>query len=157
MYRVRRWAVRHASGLDRCYRAFENVLAVLHPLFKRIGYQRLDKPVAVIEKAVKGVLFDSQMCGLCTLSSTGMSCPMNCPKQMRNGPCGGVRANGNCEVKADMRCVWVEAWEGSQRMQGEGVEKIRLVQEPLDHRMKGSSAWLRAVRERVGEQDIEIK
>jgi len=157
MYRIRRWAVRHANGLARCYQVFENVLAMLHPLFKRVGYERLDKPVAVVEKAVKGVLFDSQMCGLCTLSSTGMSCPMNCPKQMRNGPCGGVRANGNCEVKAEMRCVWVEAWEGSQRIQGEGVEKIRLVQEPLDHRMKGSSAWLRAVRDRAGEQDIEIK
>ena len=148
MYQIRRWAVRHARSLERCYQLFEGALTVLHPLFKRIGYQRLDKSVAVVEKVVKGTLFDSQMCGLCTLSSTGMSCPMNCPKQMRNGPCGGVRANGNCEVKADMRCVWVEAWEGSQRMQG--VEKIRLVQEPLDHRMKGTSSWLRAVRKRVG-------
>tara|TARA_B110000495_G_scaffold199516_1_gene213067 strand:- start:434 stop:892 length:459 start_codon:yes stop_codon:yes gene_type:complete len=148
MYPVRRWAVRHASGLARCYRVFEKVLVVLHPLFQRVGYQRLDKPVAAVEKVVKGVLFDSQMCGLCTLSATGMSCPMNCPKHMRNGPCGGVRANGNCEVKEDMRCVWVEAWEGSQRMQG--VEEIRLVQEPLDHRMKGTSSWLRAVRKRVG-------
>jgi hypothetical protein len=148
MYLVRRWAVRHASGLARCYRVFEKVLVVLHPLFQRVGYQRLDKPVAAVEKVVKGVLFDSQMCGLCTLSTTGMSCPMNCPKHMRNGPCGGVRANGNCEVKEDMRCVWVEAWEGSQRMQG--VEEIRLVREPLDHRMKGTSSWLRAVRKRVG-------
>ena len=151
MYRVRRWAVRHSRFLQSCYQCFETVLAWLHPLFKRIGYERLDKPVAVIEKAVKGVLFDSQMCGLCTLSETGMSCPMNCPKQMRNGPCGGVRANGNCEVKPDMRCVWVDAWEGSQRMQG--VEKIRIVQLPLDHRMKGSSSWLRAVRKRVGFTD----
>nr|WP_245947992.1 methylenetetrahydrofolate reductase C-terminal domain-containing protein [Halomonas montanilacus] len=29
------------------------------------------------------------MCGQCILSSTGMSCPMNCPKSLRNGPCGG--------------------------------------------------------------------
>ena len=57
----------------------------------RIGYQRLERPVAVVERAVKGLLFDCRMCGRCVLSSTGMSCPMNCPKQLRNGPCGGVR------------------------------------------------------------------
>ena len=61
-------------------------------------------------------MFDCRMCGQCMLSSTGMSCPMNCPKQLRNGPCGGVRANGNCEVEPDMPCVWVKAWEGSQNM-----------------------------------------
>jgi hypothetical protein len=36
-----------------------------------------------------------------------MSCPMNCPKSIRNGPCGGVRLNGHCEIKPEMRCVWV--------------------------------------------------
>ena len=43
---------------------------------------------------------------------------MNCPKQLRNGPCGGVRADGNCEVKPEMRCVWVEAWRGAERIPG---------------------------------------
>ena len=47
------------------------------------------------------------------LHSTGMTCPMTCPKNLRNGPCGGVRANGHCEVIPAMRCVWVEAWERS--------------------------------------------
>ena len=57
-----------------------------------IGFARLEAPAAAVERNVKGLLFDCQMCGKCVLSSTGMSCPMNCPKQMRNGPCGGVRA-----------------------------------------------------------------
>ena len=47
---------------------------------------RLEKPVAAVERAVKGLLFDCQMCGCCVLSSTGLSCPMNCPKNLRNGP-----------------------------------------------------------------------
>ena len=50
-------------------------------------------------KPSRALLFDCRMCGQCVLSSTGMSCPMNCPKTLRNGPCGGVRADGNCEVK----------------------------------------------------------
>ena len=147
MYAVRRWSVRHARGLDIFYQGFERVMVALHPLWKAIGYQRLETPVAVVEKAVKGFLFDCQMCGQCALSSTGMSCSMNCPKTIRNGPCGGVRANGNCEVKPEMRCVWVEAFDGSQRMQA-GREAIKVVQFAVDGRLKGSSSWLRVAREK---------
>jgi hypothetical protein len=147
MYAVRRWSVRHARGLEIFYQGFERALVALHPLWKAIGYQRLETPVAVVEKAVKGLLFDCQMCGQCALSSTGMSCSMNCPKTIRNGPCGGVRANGNCEVKPEMRCVWVEGFEGSQRMQA-GREAIKAVQFAVDGRLKGSSSWLRVAREK---------
>ena len=117
----------------------------LHPLFKVVGYGRLEKPVRLVEKAIKGLMFDCQMCGKCALSSTGMSCPMNCPKSIRNGPCGGVRLDGNCEVKPEMRCVWVEAWRGSQQMRDS--QAIRQVQIPVDNLLKGSSSWLRAVRD----------
>jgi hypothetical protein len=149
MYTVRLWSVRHSRGLGSFYKGFERVLNALHPLFQRIGYQRLERPVAVVERQVKGLLFDCKMCGCCVLSSTGMSCPMNCPKQLRNGPCGGVRANGNCEVKPDMRCVWVEAWRGAERIPG-GLDAIQQLQPPVDRRLEGTSAWLRVVREKNG-------
>ncbi len=147
MYSVRLWSVRHARGLELFYQGFERVFVALHPLWKAIGYERLEKPVALVEKAVKGVLFDCQMCGQCALSSTGMSCSMNCPKTLRNGPCGGVRADGHCEVKPEMRCVWVEAYAGSQRMV-EGKEAIKVVQFAVDGRLKGKSSWLKVAREK---------
>ena len=147
MYAIRRWSVRHARGLESFYNGFEWVLVMLHPLFAKIGYERLEKPVAALEKLTKGVLFDCQMCGQCALSSTGMSCSMNCPKSLRNGPCGGVRANGNCEVKPDMRCVWVEAFEGSERMVA-GKSAIRVVQIAVDRRLEGRSSWLKVAREK---------
>ena len=147
MYAVRRWSVRHARGLEIFYQGFERVFVALHPLWKAVGYERLEKPVAVVEKAVKGLLFDCQMCGQCALSSTGMSCSMNCPKTLRNGPCGGVRADGNCEVKPEMRCVWVEAYAGSQRMVA-GKEAIKVVQFAVDGRLKGKSSWLKVAREK---------
>jgi hypothetical protein len=112
-----------------------------------VGYERLERPVAVVERAVKGVLFDCRMCGQCVLSSTGMACPMNCPKGLRNGPCGGVRADGSCEVEPKMRCVWVEAYRGSLRIPG-GVDAMRAVQVAVDQRLQGRSSWLRVVRER---------
>jgi hypothetical protein len=147
MYSVRLWSVRHARGLNAFYRGFEAALMRLNGVFRAIGYERLERPVAVIEKAVKGVLFDCRMCGQCVLSSTGMSCPMNCPKALRNGPCGGVRADGNCEVKPGMKCVWVEAYRGSERIPG-GVDAMRQVQVPVDQRQQGKSSWLRVVRDK---------
>jgi hypothetical protein len=103
--------------------------------------------MCLVEKAVKGLLFDCKMCGQCVLSSTGMSCPMNCPKTLRNGPCGGVRADGHCEVKPEMKCVWVRAYEGAERIPG-GVEAMAQVQFAVDHRIQGRSSWLRVVRDK---------
>ncbi len=150
MYSVRLWSVRHARGMNAFYRGFEALLMRMHGLFGALGYERIERPVAAVEKAVKGALFDCRMCGQCVLSSTGMSCPMNCPKTLRNGPCGGVRANGNCEVKPEMRCVWVEAYRGGQRIPG-GIEAMRQVQFAVDQRMQGRSSWLRVVREQHAE------
>jgi hypothetical protein len=141
---LRFWSVRHARLLERLYVAFERLLLACAPLLGRIGFERLEKPAAAAERAVKGALFDCRMCGQCILSSTGMSCPMNCPKGLRNGPCGGVRANGTCEVYPEMPCVWVEAWKGSREMAG--GDRIRRVQPPVDHRLKGRSSWLAVSR-----------
>jgi len=47
------------------------------------------------------------LCGECNLSETGALCVKTlCPKEMSNGPCGGV-SNGKCEVFPDCECVWV--------------------------------------------------
>jgi hypothetical protein len=151
MYGVRLWSVRRARGMNAFYGGFERVLVSLHPFFKLLGYERLERPVAAVEQAVKGLLFDCRMCGQCILSSTGMSCPMNCPKSLRNGPCGGVRANGNCEIIEDMPCVWVEAFEGSRRIPG-GVEAMSKVQFAVDQRQQGRSSWLRVAREKGCEE-----
>ena len=143
-FALRFWANAHSRGMEKTYAAVEKFLHFAAPLFKAIGYERMEKPMVAIEKTIKGALFDCRMCGQCILSSTGMSCPMNCPKNLRNGPCGGVRANGNCEVYAEMPCVWVKAWEGSKAMD-EG-DKIMNVQPAIDHRLKGRSSWLAVSR-----------
>ncbi len=145
MYALRQFSTRNSRFMEILYNIFDPLIHLFHPLWRTIGYQRVERPAAAIEAWVKGALFDCQMCGRCILSSTGMSCPMNCPKSIRNGPCGGVRANGNCEVKPEMRCVWVEAWSGSQQMKS--GYKINDIQRPVDHTNKGTSAWMRLVQE----------
>jgi Methylene-tetrahydrofolate reductase C terminal len=94
-----------------------------------------------IEKAVKVPLFGCRMCGQCILHSTGFVCPMNCPKNLRNGPCGGVLVDGHCEVRPQMRCVWVRAYEGSQRLPV-WKDHMEHLQPPVDWRLQGTSSWL---------------
>jgi len=113
----------------------------LEPLWSRLGYDRTERWLKPVEDAAKKVMFDCRVCGQCILHSTGMTCPMTCPKNLRNGPCGGVRADGNCEVIPDMKCVWVEAYERSQQMPVYGDE-IMLIQPPMDWRLEDSSAWV---------------
>jgi len=110
--------------------------------------------LAGIEHAIKKPVFDCRMCGQCVLSQTGMACPMNCPKNLRNGPCGGVRSDGTCEVYPEMPCVWVEAYEGSVQMRD--MAGIATVQPPLDHRLKGRSTWLAMARDKAAHPDTPL-
>ena len=153
MYALRHWSVKNARPFKVLYEGLENILVKMHPLFEWLGYRRIDKVFLGIEKVGKGLLFDSQSCGQCILRSTGMACPMNCPKFLRNGPCGGVRADGTCEVYPDMVCVWVLAWEGNKRL-GEQELPIQVVQPPVDNRLHNTSAWLREVRKRTNTDDF---
>lgn len=100
----------------------------------------LCRTFTTIEKASKERLFGCQMCGQCALPTTGYACPMTCPKQLRNGPCGGVSPEGRCEVHPDVRCVWVLAYERATRT-GHRSD-LMLLQRPLDHRERGRSSWI---------------
>ena len=156
MYRMRQWSVRNVRWLVRLYAGLEWLLRKADPLFEKMGDERADRVMLRVEKLTKGFLLDSQNCGQCIVGFTGLSCPMNCPKSMRNGPCGGVRPDGNCEVKPDMACVWVLAWQGNKRL-GRDTLPIQRVQPPVDHQLVGRSAWLREVRlkRRVSEQTVD--
>lgn len=100
-------------------------------------FDRLALPV---EKAIKEAIWDCRMCGQCILHSTGLTCPMRCPKNLRNGPCGGVRPNGHCEVYPDKPCVWVQAVERSQQLPLWG-DHVHHVMPPVDWQLQGTSSW----------------
>lgn len=140
-----RWLQRYPHLLERAYQATSWIFERIEPLIQRLGYERADRWLHWPEELAKVAVFDCRMCGQCILHSTGMTCPMTCPKFIRNGPCGGVRPNGNCEVIPEMRCVWVEAYERSEKMPVFGDEMLS-VQAPLNHRLEGSSAWINMLK-----------
>jgi hypothetical protein len=155
VYKARRFATRHARGYERFYNFVEPAILAVIGLLSKVSNGRLNSAITSAEKHTKGLLFDCQMCGNCVLSSTGMTCPMNCPKTIRNGPCGGVRENGNCEVDPDMKCVWVDAWDGASRMQGGA--KIHEVQFATNKAHLGTSAWLRLLEENQQAEHERLK
>ncbi|MBN8216914.1 MAG: methylenetetrahydrofolate reductase C-terminal domain-containing protein [Spirochaetes bacterium] len=88
-----------------------------------------------MEFPVKRLLFHCQNCGSCLLSQTRMKCPMNCPKGLRNGPCGGT-LGGLCEVYADRACVWMEIQKESACVAAAPIHA------PFDPSLLGSSSYL---------------
>ena len=155
MLKMRHFATRHSRAFEIFYATVEPIILSIMGTLSKLSGGKLNAPMTWVEKHTKGFLFDCKMCGNCVLSKTGMTCPMNCPKTIRNGPCGGVRANGNCEVKPDMKCVWVEAWDGASRMKGGAG--IHSVQFATDKRKTGSSAWLNIVEENSKLKAIAIE
>ncbi|OGF57647.1 MAG: hypothetical protein A2Z21_02725 [Candidatus Fraserbacteria bacterium RBG_16_55_9] len=56
-------------------------------------------------------------CGQCILHLTGGICPIaRCAKNLLNGPCGGVRDDGTCEVKPDLQCAWILIYNRLQQL-----------------------------------------
>src|SRR5664279_4638707 len=115
---LRLWSVRHASALKRVYDVGARLALHLRRPLQWLGAHRLERLLRPLERATKQLFVDCKMCGQCVLSSTGMACPTNCGKRMRNGPCGGVSSAGMCEIEPTMRCVWVEATTGRKQIAG---------------------------------------
>ncbi len=141
------WLKNRPHWLERVYLLSKRIIATVYPLMKRIHSRLADRLMVWSEKVLKGWVFNCQMCGQCILHSTGMTCPMNCPKNLRNGPCGGVRPNGHCEVIPDMPCVWVQAWERSQAMLI-FADDIKVIQPPVNRALQGESAWVTMIEGR---------
>jgi methylenetetrahydrofolate reductase (NADH) len=98
-----------------------------------------------VELIVKGPLFGCRMCGNCLLQETAFICPMECPKGMRNGPCGGVTPEKRCYIDESRKCVWNSIYERAVRT---GKETTLLeVLPPLDWNKAGSETWGEVIRE----------
>jgi len=73
-----------------------------------------------------------------------------------------VRAGGNCEVKPEMRCVWIEATEGTKRIAIDHRVHPTPLLPAIDVRKRGTSTWIQVVHGRsdpafqppVGERSV---
>jgi len=84
---------------------------------------------------------DCKDCGDCALLDMAYQCPMSqCPKNQRNGPCGGSH-NGWCEVYPnEKKCIWVKAYSMLKAYKEEDqLEKMYLP--PVNWDLYQTSAW----------------
>jgi len=95
------------------------------PVFPMINTLAIgvDREVGVYEESCRA-------CGDCVIGYTGGFCPVTrCAKGLFNGPCGGTRTGGMCEVDPDIPCVWHQIYE---RLEAQGrIEDVLKVKVPM--------------------------
>jgi len=99
---------------------------------------RLARLTERFEYAIKQPVFGCQACGNCVLGHMEYVCPQTCPKQMRNGPCGGTLAT-RCEV-IDQECIWVAVYQRAEAARR--VEELKTFIPAPDRTLQGTSSWI---------------
>jgi len=70
----------------------------------RFMFSHSDKQTASEHFMTKKLLVHCTGCKSCRLPQTCYICPNTCPKGMANGPCGGTKVDGKCEV-GSFECI----------------------------------------------------
>ena len=95
-----------------------------------------------LEHVTKVILFDCKDCGDCALIDVAYLCPMSqCPKNQRNGACGGS-FEGWCEVyPGKKQCVYVRAYARLKK-HGEEAQLNHGVVPPCNWDLYQTSSWI---------------
>lgn len=84
-------------------------------------------------------------CGDCILGETFGYCPVaRCAKSLLNGPCGGTRKDGKCEVNKEVDCIWNLIVErADKRGQLESLSKLKKAKDWSNSRHGGPKRVIR--------------
>ena len=122
-------------------------LATLNKIPFTTGERKISRFILFFENIIKVPLFRCQRCGECILSSTAFICCQNCPKTLRNGPCGGTAEDGSCEVFPERKCVWYRIYFRSKYMHR--ISLLYKLNKIHNWNLEGTSAWLNVFRKRI--------
>jgi len=71
-------------------------------------------------------------CGDCFLDRMGGICPVvRCAKGLLNGPCGGTRKGGKCEIDPEKECAWVLIYQRLEKQ--DRLDLMRKYYEPKNY------------------------
>jgi hypothetical protein len=109
--------------------------------------RKFSRVMLFFEDVIKVPVFHCQHCGECILSSTGFICSQNCPKRLRNGPCGGTGEDGSCEVYPERKCVWYRIYLRSKLLKR--VSLLYKINKIHNWNLESTSAWLNVFKKRI--------
>jgi methylenetetrahydrofolate reductase (NADPH) len=101
-------------------------------------WARMLAPATLYRKATLGCVG----CGDCLQDHLNYAgCSMRrCYKELRNGPCGGSRVDGNCEARPELPCVWNMIYQGTLAMGDEPEKFAHMLIPPRDWSLDRTNA-----------------
>ncbi len=106
------------------------------PIYYPFRKEKLSHSILnTLEMLYKGPLWGCRQCGNCLLQETAFICPMECPKGIRNGPCGGATED-YCYIDKTRPCIWTKIYERAFKMGRQ--ERLLEVMPPLDWELVGA-------------------
>jgi methylenetetrahydrofolate reductase (NADPH) len=124
------------------YEPGKKLYGLMKGLSRRVTETRMEGIFHKLEHWTKVVLFDCKDCGDCALIDVAYLCPMSqCPKNQRNGACGGS-FEGWCEVyPGKKQCVYVRAYARLKK-HGEEVQLGNGIVPPCNWDLYQTSSWI---------------
>lgn len=120
----------------------KKLYGVMKKIFSAVAGTKLEKSFHKLEHLTKVMIFDCKDCGDCALTDVAYLCPMSqCPKNQRNGACGGS-FEGWCEVYPGKKhCVYVRAYARLKK-HGEDVQLEKNIVPPCNWDFHQTSSWI---------------
>jgi methylenetetrahydrofolate reductase (NADPH) len=120
----------------------KKLYGVMKGLSGRVAGTKMEGIFHKLEHLTKVVLFDCKDCGDCALIDVAYLCPMSqCPKNQRNGACGGS-FEGWCEVyPGKKQCVYVRAYSRLKK-HGEEAQLDNGIVPPCNWDLYQTSSWI---------------
>jgi methylenetetrahydrofolate reductase (NADPH) len=120
----------------------KKLYSVMKGLSGRVAGTKMENIFHKLEYLTKVMIFDCKDCGDCALIDVAYLCPMSqCPKNQRNGACGGS-FEGWCEVyPGKKQCVYVRAYARLKK-HGEEAQLEKGIVEPCNWDLNQTSSWI---------------
>jgi methylenetetrahydrofolate reductase (NADPH) len=119
-----------------------NLFGIMRAICRSVDGSAAGKIFHRLEHLSKVLIYDCRDCGDCALIDTAYVCPMSrCPKNQRNGACGGSY-QGWCEVyPGERRCVYVTAYARLKHYREQEELDARTVA-PCNWDLHQTSSWI---------------
>lgn len=120
----------------------KNFYGIIKNICRTVEGTRMEGLIHKLEHLTKMLLYDCKDCGDCALIDVAYICPMSqCPKNQRNGACGGS-FEGWCEVyPGKKKCIYVRAYARLKKHRKESLLEESILP-PCNWDLYQTSSWI---------------